>query len=238
MRVTFVSPFSLCSLILATGFVFAQQPAGKQPAAPTYDAGFFANNTYTNECMGISFTMPSGWLAKRQGFDGPSKAIHLPGGGLNLLMIEQPKQGTFGNTITLYAAPATEATGSAKDFVTHAVQTQVTRSPQNNELVRDTFPVDYAGKHFFRADYKTSKPRATLRSLIFTRFRDYYIGEMVEVGNTAELDSAIDSLKNISFREDVRDPKCATGQMARSRPMMGVIPLHSVVTTSLARNGP
>ena len=145
--------------------------------------------------MGISFTVPSGWLAKRQGFNGPSKAIHLPGGGLNLLMIEQPRQGTFGNTITLYAAPATDATGSAKDFVAHAVQTQVTRSPQTSELVRDTFPVDYAGKHFFRADCKTSKPRAALRSMIFTRFRDYYIGEMVEAGSPAELDSAVDSLR-------------------------------------------
>jgi hypothetical protein len=212
----YVLRLSLCSLVLATGSVLAQQPESKPPAVPTYADGLFANNTYTNECMGISFTVPSGWLAKRQGFNGPSKAIHLPGGGLNLLMVEQPKQGTFGNTITLYAAPATEATGSAKDFVTHAVQTQVTRSPQNSEIVRETFPVDYAGKHFFRADYKTSKPRATVRSLIFTRFRDYYIGEMVEAGSTAELDSAIDSLKKISFREDVRDPKCATGEVARS----------------------
>ncbi len=216
MRVTFGLPFSLCSFVLATSFVLGQQPGSKPPAAPTYADGSFANNTYTNECMGISFTVPSGWLAKRQGFNGPSKAIHLPGGGLNLLMIEQPRQGTFGNTITLYAAPATDATGSAKDFVAHAVQTQVTRSPQTSELVRDTFPVDYAGKHFFRADCKTSKPRAALRSMIFTRFRDYYIGEMVEAGSPAELDSAVDSLKNISFGEDVRDPKCATGEAVRS----------------------
>jgi hypothetical protein len=216
LRLTILLP-SLCFAVLATGFVLAQQPGDKSAGAPTYDSGVFANNTYTNECMGLSFPVPSGWLAKRQGFNGPSKAIHLPGGGLNLLMIEQPRQGTFGNTITLYASPAIDATGSAKDFVTHAIQTQVTRNPQNNQLLRETFAVDYAGKHFFRADYKTTLPRAALRSLIFTRFRDYYIGEMVEAGSTAELESAVDSLKKISFREDVRDPRCATGETARAR---------------------
>jgi hypothetical protein len=219
MHARFSLPFLLCLVVLA-GLLFAQQPpAGKATGAPRYDAGFFSNNTYTNDCMGISFLVPPGWLAKSQAFNGPSKAIHLPGGGLNLLMIEQPRQGTFGNTITLYASPATGATESAKDFVTHAVQTQVTRSPQNNQLVRETFAVDYAGKHFFRADYKMILPRASLRSLIFARFRDYYIGEMVEAGSAAELDKAVDSLKGISFREDVRDPKCATGEVAKTSPV-------------------
>jgi hypothetical protein len=217
MRLTLLLPF-VCFAVLATGFILAQQSADKSAGAPTYDAGVFGNNTYTNECMGISFPLPAGWMAKRQAINGPSKAIHLPGGGLNLLMIEQPRQGTFGNMITLYASPATDATESAREFVTHAIQTQVTRNPQNNQLLRETFAVDYAGKHFFRADYKTTLPRVSVRSLVFTRFRDYYIGEMVEAGSAAELGSAVDSLKKISFREDVRDPKCATGETARSAP--------------------
>jgi len=220
MRLTFLLP-SLCFAALTTGFILAQQSADKPTGAPTYDAGVFANNTYKNECMGISFPVPSGWMAKRQAISGPSKAIHLPGGGLNLLMIEQPRQGTFGNTITLFATPAINATESAKEFVTQAIQTQVTRNPQNNQLLRETFAVDYAGKHFFRADYKTTLPRVSLRSLVFTRFRDYYIGEMVEAGSAAELDKAVDSLNGISFREDLRDPKCATGQVAKTSPLAG-----------------
>jgi hypothetical protein len=221
MRLTLLLRFLLSSAALTTGFARAQQTADKPAGAPTYDAGVFTNNTYTNECMGISFPVPPGWMAKRQAINGPSKAIHLPGGGLNLLMIEQPRQGTFGNTITLYASPAIDATESAKDFVTHTIQTQVTRNPQNNQLVRETFAVDYAGKHFFRADYKTTRPRASLRSLVFTRFRDYYIGEMAEAGSAAELDKAVDSLKGISFREDVRNPKCATGEVAKTSPVAG-----------------
>lgn len=219
MRLTFLLPFFLGSALLTTRVALGYQSADKSAGAPTYDAGVFANSTYTNDCMGISFPVPSGWMAKRQAINGPSKAIHLPGGGLNLLMIEQPRQGTFGNTITLYASPAIDATESAKEFVTHAIQTQVTRNPQNNHLVRETYAVDYVGKHFFRADYKTTLPRASLRSLIFTRFRDYYLGEMVEAGSAAELDKAVDSLQGISFREDVRDPKCATGEVAKTSPV-------------------
>lgn len=218
MRLTFIVQFPLCCALLAPGFVFGQHPATQPPAAPTYDAGVFAHDTYTNECMGISFPVPSGWLAKSQGISGPAKAIHLPGGGLNLLMIEKPNPGTFGNLITLFATPATEPTGSARDFVTHAIETQIKHNPQNNQLVRETFPVEYAGKNFFRADFKTNMPRASFRSLVFTRFRDYYIGEMIEAASTEELDRAADSLKKISFREDVRDPKCATGEVARRRP--------------------
>ncbi len=219
MRLTLLLPFFLYSAALTAGFARVHQSADKPAGAPTYDGGVFANKTYTNECMGISFPVPSGWLAKRQAINGPSKAIHLPGGGLDLLMIEQPRQGTFGNTITLYATPAIHATESAKEFVTQAIQNQVTRNPQNNQLLRETFAVDYAGKHFFRADYKTTLPRASLRSLIFTRFRDYYVGEMVEAGSAAELDKAVDSLKAISFREDVRDPRCATGEVAKTSPV-------------------
>jgi hypothetical protein len=217
MPITLRFSFSLCCALLTAGLAFGQHPANPQPAALAYDAGFFAHDTYTNECMGISFPVPSRWLAKSQGISGPSKAIHLPGGGLNLLMIENPNPGTFGNTITLFASPAPEAKGSAKGFVAHAIETQIKHSPQTN-LVRDTFPVDYAGKHFFRADFKTTMPRASFRSLVFTRFRGYYIGEMIEAATSEELDRAADSLKNISFREDVRDPRCATGALPSVHP--------------------
>jgi hypothetical protein len=216
MRPGYVLWFALCSVLFDAGLISAQQTPRDSAPPARYDAGVFANDTYTNECLGFSFPMPSGWLAKSQGISGIAKAIHLPGGGLNLLMIEHPKQGAFGNTITLYASPASEALGSAKDFVTRAVQTQVTRNPQNNQILRETFAVDYAGKHFFRADYKAAQPRASVRSFVFTRFRNYYLGEMIEAASPAELDSAADSLKRISFREDVPDPKCSTGEEARA----------------------
>jgi hypothetical protein len=197
-------------LTLLQTVVSAQQPGSAATATPRVDLGAYAHDTYTNECLGISFHMPSGWMAKSQGISGISRAIHHPGGGLGLLMIEQPKQGTFGNTIMLYAIAASDPKIAARDFVTNAMRTQISRAPDKTELLRDASTVDYGGKHFFRSDYKVALPygRPAYRALIFTQFRGYYIGEMVSTGSADELNSAVDSLHGISFLDDVPNPKC------------------------------
>ncbi len=196
--------------VLAATFGLAQQPPPTAGTAPRVDAGQYMHDTYSNECLGFSFRMPQGWLAKRQGISGPARAIHQVGGGLGLFMIEQPKQGTFGNTITLYATPANEQTAGAKEFVSHAVGAQIKHAPDKNKLLRDTGLVEYGGKKFSRSDYKVSFSYgpAAYRSLVFTRFRNYLIGEMVNASSQEELNQAVDSLKGISFREDTPDPSC------------------------------
>ena len=195
---------------LATAFAFAQQSPPAATAALRIDAGQYAHDTYSNECLGFSFHMPQGWLAKRQGISGPARAIHQVGGGLGLFMIEQPKQGTFGNTITLYATPVNDQNADAKEFVTHAVQAQTKRAPDKNKVLRDTSVVEYGGKKFSRSDYKVSFPygRDAYRSLVFTRFRNYILGEMVNAGSQEELNQAVDSLRGMSFREDAPNPLC------------------------------
>jgi hypothetical protein len=191
----------------------AQEPKNAPTDTLRVDTGAYAHNTYTNECLGISFHMPEGWMAKNQGISGLSRAIHHPGGGLGLLMIEQPRQGTFGNTITLYATAVADPKISAKDFVTNAVRTQTSRAPDKNELLHDTSAVDYGGKHFFRSDYKATMTYgpAAYRALVFTQFRGYYIGEMVSTWSEDELKSAVDSLRGISFLDDIPNPKCKGG---------------------------
>jgi hypothetical protein len=195
---------------LATVLAFAQQPPPAPATAPHVDAGQYAHDTYSNECLGFSFHMPQGWLAKSQGISGLARAIHQAGGGLGLLMIEQPKQGTFGNTITLYASPVSDQNADVKEFVSHAVQAQTKRAPDKNKVLRDTSAVEYGGQKFFRSDYKVSFSygRDAYRSLVFTRFRKYLIGEMVNAGSQEELNQAVDSLKGISFREDIPNPTC------------------------------
>jgi len=196
--------------VLATTFGLAQQPPPTAATAPRVDAGQYAHDTYSNECLGFSFHMPQGWLAKRQGISGPARAIHQAGGGLGLFMIEQPKQGTFGNTITLYATPVSDQNADAKEFVSHAAQAQTKRAPDKNKILRDTSVVEYGGKKFFRSDYKVSFSYgpAAYRSMVFTRFRNYLLGEMVNASSQDELNQAVDSLKGIAFREDVPNPTC------------------------------
>ena len=195
---------------LATALVFAQQTPPAPEISRHVDAGQYAHDTYSNECLGFAFHMPQGWLAKSQGISGPARAIHQAGGGLGLFMIEQPKQGTFGNTITLYATKANEKSVGPKEFVSNAVQAQIKHAPDKNALLRETGVVEYGGRKFFRSDYKASFSygRDSYRSLVFTRFRNYLIGEMVNVGSKDELNQAVDSLKGISFRDDVPNPSC------------------------------
>src|SRR5215813_13840046 len=137
---------------------FAQQTPSATATEPRFDAGQYANDTYSNECLGFSFHMPSGWLAKSQGISGLARAIHEKGGGLGLLMIEQPKPGRFGNIISLYATETTAQHSDPKEFVSNAVQAQVKRAPNQGELVRDATSVEYGGRKFFRADYKAALP--------------------------------------------------------------------------------
>ena len=195
--------------IFATALALAQQSSPAAPAAPRFDSGQYANDTYSNDCLGFSFHMPAGWVAKSQGISGLARAIHQQGGGLNLLMIEQPKQGTFGNTIMLYATESKDQT--PQDFVSHAVQAQIKHAPNKNQLLRDATVVEYGDRKFFRADYKAALPyggTSAYRSLVFTRFRNYFIGEMVSTGSEEELNRAVDSLRGISFLADIPNPSC------------------------------
>ena len=102
--------------------------------------------------------MPQGWLAKRQGISGLARAIHQVGGGLGLLMIEQPKQGTFGNTITLYATSAKRSNAGCQRIC----EPCRSGADRNMHLTRTKScairRVEYGGKKFFRSDYKVSFP--------------------------------------------------------------------------------
>ena len=189
---------------------FAQQTPSATATEPRFDAGQYANDTYSNECLGFSFHMPAGWLAKSQGISGLARAIHQQGGGLGLFMIEQPKQGTFGNTITLYALEDNEQHPDAKAFVSNAVQSQMKHAPDKQELLRDASAAEYGGKKFYRADYKAALPygHSAYRSFVFTRSRNYFIGEIISTGSEEELNHAAESLKGFSFREDIPNPSC------------------------------
>jgi hypothetical protein len=148
----------LILVVFTTALAFAQQDPPAATTSPRFDSGQYAHDTYSNECLGFSFHMPEGWVAKSQGISGPARAIHQQGGGLGLLMIEQPKPGTFGNTITLYATAGSDQNEDAKEFVNHAIQAQTKHAPEKNEVLRAASALEYGSKKFFRSDYKAALP--------------------------------------------------------------------------------
>jgi TonB family protein len=77
------------------------------------------------------------------------------------------------------------------------------------ELVRETYAVDYGGKIFFRADYNQKlNVRTPYKSLVFTKFRGFYIGEVLSAESSGALELAASSLNGISFGEDEPNSKC------------------------------
>lgn len=202
----------------------AQQPISIPSNAHRVDVGSMTNGSYTNECLGFSLSLPTGFKTNDKFGGGDGKARHIPGGELALLEIERDTGMPFGNRIVLNASDANKYPGTVQTFVTNQVQAQISSDPQRRELVRPTFAVDYGGKHFFRADYKQnlSNGRELFLSSIYTKFRGYLIGETVMAGSPKELDNAAASLEGISFHEDHPDPSCIVGP--DDAPMqMGVI---------------
>lgn len=185
--------------LLAQAIAFAQGSSNSL----WYENGSMANHAYANECFGFSMAIPEGWQSNIMGSDG--KARHIPGGGLALLILRQSQ----GNTIILTARDVTGAPPTAQEFVSTSVQAQVNADKEHRELLHDAVPVDYGGKHFFRADYKQSINGQQLYSaFVYTKFRAYYIGATLVAESSQELDETAKNLQPISFQSDEPNPNC------------------------------
>jgi TonB family protein len=204
----------LTAEILASALVFAQQPSSPaiSPSGTLkFENGLIANGIYSNECLGFSFLIPVGWELETQFVDTDGKARHRPDGILLLYIHRQPFPG---KDVELTAHDASGQGGTARDYVSNVVHTQISLYPEARELIRDAFAVDYGGKRFFRADYKQSLHNGgTLyQSFIYTKFRGYFIGETLMAGSPEELNEWANSLQWISFQEDQPNSKCVMGE--------------------------
>ena len=199
----------ICS-ILASAVAFAQQSNDNPSNLMNYETGALANDSYSNDCLGFSFPLPSGWDLANQLVGADAKAKHVPGNTLLLLVVDQHKQGALANRILLTARDTSKETVTAQDFVANSVRSQINARPQDSSTIRDAYAVEYGGQQFFRSDYKQSQTnREPLYvAYIYTKFRGYFIGETIMAGSQEELDRAANSLQRILFQEDRVDPKC------------------------------
>lgn len=204
--------FSIVTVLLAQVVVFAQQPSNDSSTALGFENGTIENGTYTNECFGFSLRIPPGWVLASEVVGAGLRARHVPGDVLVLFAIEQHEEKGPSSRLVLTAQDAKDQTETAQDFVANAVQSQIRVSPKDNAVIRDTYPVEYVGKHFVRSDYKRSwHNRDTLYvAFVYTKFRGYFIGANLTAGSREGLDEAANSLQGISFREDQVNPKCVT----------------------------
>jgi len=129
----------------------AQQTAAAPMVDLRFDHGRIADGIYTNGCLGISFPIPVGWQVSTLPGANGEYAMHLPGGGLGLLIVDRHSDKVFGDRIALNALEA-PPTLSVKDFVNQYVRHTVGADTQRRQILRDAFALRYGSKQFFRAD--------------------------------------------------------------------------------------
>lgn len=212
----------LCSIrALAIVAFLAVAPAvqeAQDASSPLmFENGMIVNAVYSNECLGISFPIPAGWEVNDVAAPG-GRARRRSDGSLVLLYL---RQGTQPGGIMLNAWDSTNRNGGAQEFVSGTVRAQVGMPDEHRELTRETVAVDYGGRHFFRSDYKATmrNGEALYLSYVYTEFRSHFIGVTLAATSQEGLDKAADSLKAMSFREDLVNPKCVAGSENATWPL-------------------
>lgn len=219
----YTSPMKCTVLLMA----LALSANAQSPDPPRFDTGVIANGIYTNECMGFSLPIPTGWnFSKESGDRGTNRiGTHMPDGSIDLLTMDRHTDPPSLNRIVIIAQDATRFNGTPQDFVTRAVHGFVDADPIRYELLRNTFVVDYGGKQFYRSDYKQNLQNgaAMYLAFVFTKFRGHLLGAILMTRSTAALEEVADSLHHISFAADQTNPACIVGDNTRTGRMAGVI---------------
>jgi len=187
------------------------QSSGAAVSTPGPENGTIVSNTYANEFLGFWFPIPDGWQVNRAsvGAEREGQAKRLPGGGLELLIVDRRTARPARNRIVISAVDATGYSSAIEAFVSDFVRAPINET--GGEVLREASPVDFAGQHFFRADYKqVLKNGVQWGAFVCTKVSGYFIGWTFIAGSPEELEDIVNSLQRLSFRNE-------------PSPMMGII---------------
>lgn len=147
----------------------------------------------------------------------------MPNGSMTLLMLHRPTDPPFFNPVIVIAQDASRFNGTAQEYVARSVQSWVDRDPSRYELLHNAFPVEYARKQFYRADYKQNLQNggAMYSAYVFTKFRGYMLGAVLMTHSATDLDQEMEVLKNLTFAPDQANPACIVGDNTLSGALSG-----------------
>jgi TonB family protein len=200
------------ALFLLTVSAWAQAPGPSNP--PRFDVGTIDAGFYINDCLGFSYPIPDGWQVNADALGTPpGTAKHESGGNLLLLVIDQHTKRPFFNRVVVSATNASAMTFDTAGFVSHFVHAQTGGDNSGSrKILKEAYPVDFAGKHFYRSDYSDARTGATLyKAFLSTKFRGYFLGWTIVASAPEEVDAAVNTLQKMVFRQDQPDPACTMG---------------------------
>jgi TonB family protein len=195
--------------VMAQALVFAQQSENSPTLLLAFENGSIANNIYTNECLGLAVPIPVGWQLDKQSGISEVRAKHSSPKSLTLLMLDKMADGSTVSKIALEADDAKAFAPSVQQFVSNTVQGRVGLDPEHRELMKNSSNVEYGGKSFFRSGYKQTRNGDSFYiGLIYTKFRDYYLGLTIMAKTAEQVEEAEHSLGLVSFGDDNPNSKC------------------------------
>jgi TonB family protein len=204
------------------------QNSGVTASRPGPESGTIVSSTYANEFLGFWFPIPEGWQVNREsiGAEREGAAKRTSGGGLELVVLDQHTARPFRNRIVLSALDATGMSVTTQEYVSKFVGVQV--KEDGRELVRDATDVELAGKHFFRADYRQPVSGGALsEAFVCTKLGGYFVGWTFVAGSPQELESLVNSLQRLSFRDESR----VIAGIISSRPPIGAARPQRIVVS-------
>jgi len=160
------------------------------------DTGTFANNIYKNPYIGFSYTAPGeGWILPPE--DAKAKSSELPGQFQLLLVFTQTSPLQLvqlrADDASFYHPP-TSLEVWFKSAVRHVA------SDKRIEIIKDPYPVEYAGQRFYRADYKQNYGGQPFHgSILGTEHSGFKLNWVFLASSEDTLKTLVDSLGTLSF---------------------------------------
>jgi len=187
--------------VLVASLAGAQRPDATA-GTPEPEHGTIVSNTYANEFLGFWFPIPDGWQVNREsvGADREGEAKRISGGGLELLVIDRGDRKHGGSRIVISAMDAAGYSAGTPAFASNFVRGPIGET--GGEVLREGLPVDFAGQHFFRGDYRQDfKGGSQWGAFVCTKFNGYFIGWTFVTYSADELEGLVNSLQRLSFRD-------------------------------------
>jgi TonB family protein len=205
-----------CAVLLLS--LASAQSSDSRAHKPGPEYGTVVNNIYANEFLGFRFPIPDGWEVNSEtvGAEREGEATRTPGGGLELLIVDQHNARSFRNRIVVTALDASVTTLTTQEYVAKMVGVLVSRD--GRKLVHESTQVELAGKSFIRSDYKQPVPGGELaEAFVCTKFSGYFLGWTFVAGSPEELEGLVRSLQQLSFRDE---PNAMKGTILGSGPQI------------------
>jgi hypothetical protein len=166
------------------------------------DDGKLTANVYRNTYFGFSYPLEDGWFANEEMMQANSLKFQRPG-TFYLLIADRHTGGPHRERILMIAEDAAEYRPriTVKNFVRKVVYAQAGNPAI--EVIHEPYAVDYAGKRFYRSDYRENYSGGSLhKAWVAMEWRGYLLNWVFVADSEKRVTDLVNSLKRLSFVAD------------------------------------